>query len=94
MIDTKQMAYELYESSDVEFAEVFAYLNEMRKGALVAFAEPAEDNLERLTLTKEKMLAVTDETNNTLFNWLRCSLSEVIDSPEIDVSAWWKQEVQ
>ncbi len=93
MIDTKQLAYELYESDDIQFAEVFAYLNCMRKGALIHCDGCIGENLGKLTLTKDEVLAVTaEDENGSIFNWLRVILSEIIDSPEVNVSAWWKQK--
>ena len=93
MIDTKKLAYELYESDDIQFAEVVAYLNCMRKGALTHGDGSISENLEKLTLTKDEVLAVTAEAEScSIFNWLRVILSEIIDNPEVNVSAWWKQK--
>lgn len=64
--------------TDEEFAEVFVLMNKMR-----------DENKTDVDITQEDML----QFNEFEFcSWLKFCLGEIIDSDEIDESAWWKKE--
>lgn len=64
--------------TDEEFAEVFVLMYKMWRST-----DPNAD------LEKEDMLNFNEFE---FTDWLRSCLGEIIDSDEVDQSAWWKQE--
>ena len=90
-INTKQIAYELYKASDVEFAEVFAYLNKMHNNELINGDE--DRALGNMQLDPKYMQTSFSENITDLCKWLESSLGEIVDSSEVDPSAWWKVHV-
>ena len=95
-IDTRKLAYQINACSDVEFAEVFAYLNKIRCGELLRIQNEKgcdeEVALEDVTIDAEYMNGEFSEQIQTLTTWIKDSLDEIVDDPETDSSAWWKQE--
>lgn len=90
-INTKQIAYELYKASDEEFAEIFAYLNKMRNNELLNDDE--DRALGNMQLDPEYMQIDFSKDITNLCGWIEDSLGEIVDSSEVDVSAWWKVAV-
>ena len=85
MKDTKQIAYELHTLSGSEFAEVFAYLDLMHKCA------NEQHPLENVTLTADGMRHLGKDLYR-LTHWIGNSLSDIINDPKVEPSAWWKHE--
>ncbi len=84
----KEIAHVLYGASDIEFAEIFAYYNKMENGALLNKDE--DEALSNLNIDKEDMQNLSDNIL-AVCKKLGDALSEIIDSPEIDSHAWWKE---
>lgn len=64
--------------TDEEFAEVFVLMYKMWR------SEDPNTDLEKEDMLNFNEFEFTD--------WLKSCLGEIIDSDEIDQSAWWKQE--
>lgn len=64
--------------TDEEFAEVFVLMFKMWR------SEDPNTDLEKEDMLNFNEFEFTD--------WLRSCLGEIIDSDEVDQSAWWKQE--
>ncbi len=77
-IDTAQIAYDLMNATDEEFAEVFAYFNKYRKEMKVTKSF--------MSLQKNDMKFNIPEFTG----WITKTLGEIIYNNEIDSSAWWK----
>ena len=72
----KKLAKEIYEYDDVDFAELFVWINVIRK----------EKNIE--LMTKEEMKNFDEKE---FCKWLQDVLREIIHDEDIDSYAWWKQ---
>lgn len=79
-MNTFEMAKELTNATDEEFAEVFAYLNRFYKAKWLI----TDDN----PLKQDEM----DFNIDDLCEWISKSLDEIIFNEEIDSSAWWKDD--
>lgn len=89
-MSSKQLAYELHSMSKTEFAEVFAYLDLMHKGELEKDAI-SQKAFEGLTLTADGMRHLGKDLYR-LTHWIGNSLSDIINDPKVEPSAWWKHE--
>ena len=76
-MNTFKIAKAINNAGDIEFAEIFAYLNRFHKGFV-----------DDCSLAQEDMDFCIDE----LTKWINTSLDEIIFGEETDASAWWKND--
>lgn len=89
-INTKEIAYQMYKATDEEFAEIFAYVNQIRNDALLKCKGDEDKALEAMRLDAKYMNVDMVKDIPALTDWIKACLTEIVTDTETNPDAWWK----